>query len=225
MGQPDLRHFPLSRVLPRLAEKAPHQADPFPPSNIMLNAAGQVMVTDFGLAAVAKQLRGRDAGSGTPAYMAPEQLKGREVTKRSDIYSLGAVLYEMFTGRRAFDGGSRGDLKNPSSVTKDVDPAVERVILQCLATGPGDRPETPLAVAMALPGGDPLAAPLAAGETPSPEMVAAAGAEAGIGARGAVLCLAGMAAKAREIARSLGYKTRPDCQPLRERRSTPVYFW
>lgn len=83
------------------------------PSNIMLNAAGQVRVTDFGLAVVADQLRGIDAGSGTPAYMAPEQLERREVTRKSDIYSLGAVLYEIFTGHHAFEGTGRSDLKNP----------------------------------------------------------------------------------------------------------------
>jgi len=54
---------------------------------------------DFGLAAIANQLTGAEVRNGTPAYMAPEQLKGAEVTARSDIYALGLVLYEIFTGR------------------------------------------------------------------------------------------------------------------------------
>ena len=63
----------------------------------------------------------------------------------------------------------------PSQFVEDMDPAVERVILRCLVSEPHERPESALAIAAALPGGDPLAAALATGETPSPEMVAAAG--------------------------------------------------
>ena len=76
------------------------------------------------------------------------------------------------------------------SVVKDLDPAIERVILRCLETEPVARPANVLNVAAALPGGDPLAAALAAGETPSPQMVAAAGEAAGLGPRVAVICLA-----------------------------------
>ncbi len=72
------------------------------PANIMLDGRGQVVVTDFGLAGVAEQIQGNEIRSGTPAYMAPEQLAGKEVSTRSDIYSLGLVLYEVFTGKRAF---------------------------------------------------------------------------------------------------------------------------
>src|SRR5271165_4336283 len=71
------------------------------PANIMLDGRGQVVITDFGLAGVADQIPGSDVRSGTPAYMAPEQLEGKEVNAKSDIYSLGLVLYEIFTGRRA----------------------------------------------------------------------------------------------------------------------------
>src|SRR6202011_2738907 len=69
---------------------------------------------------------------------------------------------------------------SPSSIVRDLDPAVERVILRCLEHDPAQRPAAALQVAAALPGGDPLAAALAAGETPSPEMVAAAGQSEGI---------------------------------------------
>src|SRR5262245_48334228 len=70
------------------------------PANIMLDATGKVRITDFGLAGVA----GEAIRAGTPAYMSPEQLSGGEVTPRSDIYSLGLVLYEIFTGQRALEG-------------------------------------------------------------------------------------------------------------------------
>src|SRR6202049_4331016 len=72
------------------------------PANIMLDGRGQVVITDFGLAGVADNIRGAEVRSGTPAYMSPEQLAGKEVSTRSDIYALGLVLYEVFTGKRAF---------------------------------------------------------------------------------------------------------------------------
>ena len=168
------------------------------PANIMLDGRGQVVMTDFGLAGLTDQIQGADIRSGTPAYMAPEQLAGKEVTAQSDLYSLGLVLYEVFTGKRAFTAEALAELvrggtstpSKPSSVVKDLDPAIERVILRCLEAEPGSRPESALSVAGALPGGDPLAAALAAGETPSPEMVAAAGETAGLASRIAMACLA-----------------------------------
>lgn len=169
------------------------------PANIMLDGRGQVVVTDFGLAGLVEQIPGSDLRSGTPAYMSPEQLTGKEVTVKSDIYSLGLVLYEIFTGKRAFDIESLPELvrarsnstpSKPSTLVKDLDPAVERVILRCLEADPALRPNSVLNVAAALPGGDPLAAALAAGETPSPQMVAAAGETIGLAPRTAVLCLA-----------------------------------
>src|SRR5580700_8145546 len=154
------------------------------PANVMLNGRGQVVVTDFGLAALADEIPGEEIRNGTPAYMAPEQLAGREVTARSDIYSLGLVLYEIFTGKRAFEAASLAELVrlhsetspvSPSTLVKELDPAVESAILRCLDPEPSNRPSSALAVAARLPGGDPLAAALAAGETPSPQMVAASG--------------------------------------------------
>src|SRR5262245_20581541 len=151
------------------------------PSNIMIDGRGRARVTDFGLAALGGEVTGREALAGTPAYMAPEQLAGREVTGRSDIYSLGLVLYELFTGKPPFEARSIPELIrlqettppiSPSSHVREMDPAVERAIQRCLEVAPAHRPASALAVAAALPGGDPLAAAMAAGETPSPEMVA-----------------------------------------------------
>jgi serine/threonine-protein kinase len=168
------------------------------PANIMIDGRGQVLIMDFGLSGFSGQLQG-DIRSGTPAYMSPEQLAGTEVTIRSDIYSLGLLLYELFTGKRAFQAASLMELMEmqeraePASITtlvKDLDPAVERVIQRCLQPDPRQRPASALAVAAALPGGDPLAAALAAGETPSPELVAAAGETEGLPPKVAVPWLA-----------------------------------
>src|ERR1700693_744790 len=113
------------------------------PANIMLDGRGQVVVTDFGLAGVADQIQGAEVRSGTPAYMAPEQLAGKEVSTRSDIYSLGLVLYEVFTGKRAFAANTSGDgdrtPSRPSSVVKDLNPVIERVILRCMENEPSAR--------------------------------------------------------------------------------------
>jgi serine/threonine-protein kinase len=154
------------------------------PSNVMIDEKGDVRVTDFGLAGLLEEFGEGAALEGTPEYMSPEQLAGRELTERSDLYSLGLVLYELYTGRKAFTASTLGDLlrlrksesmpERPSSLVRDIDPSVERVVERCLAPEPKERPASALQVAQALPGGDPLAAALAAGETPSPEMVAAA---------------------------------------------------
>jgi serine/threonine-protein kinase len=167
------------------------------PANVMIDGRGNVLITDFGLAGLADQVAGAEVRNGTPAYMAPEQLAGKEVSVRSDTYSLGLVLYEMFTGKRAERASAGSAPTSPTSFVKDLDPALERVILRCLAADSRQRPGSALAVAAALPGGDPLAAALAAGETPSPEMVAAAGETEGMQVGWAVACmcavLAGMA--------------------------------
>ena len=171
------------------------------PGNIMLDGRGQVLLTDFGLAGLADQITGAEVRNGTPAYMAPEQLAGKEVTVKSDIYSLGLVLYEIFTGKRPFEANTLADLvrvrtestpASLSSLVRDLDPAVERVILRCLEPEPANRPSSALAVSAALPGGDPLAAALAAGETPSPQMVAAAGEDTGLAPRLAIPLFAGV---------------------------------
>jgi serine/threonine-protein kinase len=173
------------------------------PANIMLDKRGNVVVMDFGLAAVADELRGAEVHSGTPAYMAPEQLRGEEVTARSDIFALGMVLYEIFTGKRAYEAVTRAELirleesaqiVSMSSLAAEIDPAVEKAIRRCLDPEPAKRPQTALSVAAALPGGDPLAAALAAGETPSPDLVAASGKTEGLSLKRSIPLAVGLAA-------------------------------
>lgn len=217
------------------------------PANIMIDARGEVHITDFGLAAIAEQLHGAEIQSGTPAYMAPEQLAGQAVSVQSDLYAVGLVLYEMFTGKMPFQANTLAEMArlrqesritNPSTLVADIDKSVERAILRCLEADPKMRPSSALALAAMLPGGDPLAAALAEGETPSPELVAAAGSTEGLSPNIAVPALAAilatailvavalprvhlinlvpmdnppevLAAKAREITKAVGYTDRP----------------
>src|SRR5580765_7010479 len=154
------------------------------PANVLIDSRGEAHITDFGLA-----LRsGEESGgiSGTPAYMAPEQFEGDAISERTDIYALGLILYEIYLGKRPFDAPSFADWKQAHlkktpvrarEVSGEIDPAVEAVIAACLEKDPAKRPASAMAVSAALPGGNALAAVLAAGETPSPELVAASGEE------------------------------------------------
>src|SRR6266581_9073060 len=120
------------------------------PANVMIDGRGKARITDFGLAVLASDLgRGTDgasaravaAGPGTPAYMAPEQMDGRDASARSDVFALGLVLYEMFTGKRAFAAATIPELvrlhqestpASPRNIVEGIDPAIERAILRCL---------------------------------------------------------------------------------------------
>ncbi len=153
------------------------------PANVMIDGKGRARITDFGIAALADNVA-NEASAGTPAYMAPEQLHGLPASIQSDIYALGLVLYETFTGQRRFEARTLEELKSlhaeakPPSLTssvRDIPPDVERIVQRCLERDPQARPASVHAVLAALPGGDPLAAALASGETPTPTMVAAAG--------------------------------------------------
>jgi serine/threonine-protein kinase len=154
------------------------------PANIMIDGEGNARILDFGLGGLAEEFAEEEIRAGTPAYMSPEQIDGKDQTVQSDIYSLGLVLYELFTGKRAFEAPSLNELiklrrsnttpTTPTSIVKGLDPLIEKIIDRCLQKDLEQRPASALQVAAALPGGDPLAAALAAGETPSPEMVAAA---------------------------------------------------
>jgi serine/threonine-protein kinase len=158
------------------------------PANVMIDGRGEVKITDFGLAGAAGDFEGDEIRVGTPAYMAPEQIEGKEVSVRSDLYALGLVLYEVFSGKPAYEGRTPEEIARRSETTPTslsslvggLDPAVAKVVERCLEADPEERPASAAAIAAALPGGDPLAAALAAGETPSPEMLAEAGASAGL---------------------------------------------
>jgi len=156
------------------------------PANIMIDGRGNARITDFGIASrIGESTTGV---AGTPAYMAPEQARGEQATRQSDIYALGLVLYELFTGKLAQDAHSVSEVRTlhqslttgrtlvtPSSLVAEVDPATELAILRCLDPDPACRPQSAIAVIAALPGGDPLAAAVAAGEIPSPQMIALSG--------------------------------------------------
>lgn len=170
------------------------------PSNILVDGRGQAHITDFGLAIKISEDAGEQAG--TPAYMAPEQFRGEPSTPRTDLYALGLVLYELYTGKRPFEGASFAECRQqhlkeipplPSEKTRDLEAGVEATILRCLEKDPARRPASAVAVSSALPGGNALAAVIAAGETPSPDMVAASGEEGALSRSSALLmavCLA-----------------------------------
>lgn len=126
------------------------------PPNVMLDRVGRVRITDFGLARLGEEGAAAGEFAGTPAYMAPEQLAGLGATVRSDLYALGLVLYELFTGRRAFPAATtltellrlrkETAIVPPGQMVREMDPVVERTILHCLATRPEERPVSALAV-------------------------------------------------------------------------------
>jgi hypothetical protein len=153
------------------------------PANVMVDGDGEARITDFGLAMPAHEAIASSIVVGTPAYLAPEQLQGEAATVQSDLYAFGLVMYEMFTGRRARAGRTLRELAEevtteialPSTHVRELDPAIERIITRCLERDPARRPGSAREVFDALPGGDRLAAAVAAGQTPSPRAVAAAG--------------------------------------------------
>jgi len=149
------------------------------PANIMIDGRGRARITDFGLAVPRRELD-PDELSGTPAYMAPEQLTGGGASAKTDLYALGLVLYEMFCGNRPFAAESMEELAarqrdSPPPSPESSSPSLDQIVLRCLDPDPEQRPPSARGVLAALPGGDPLERAVADGETPSPEMVAAAG--------------------------------------------------
>lgn len=151
------------------------------PGNVLLDGMGRAVISDFGLAMFLKD-KPQATLSGTPAYMAPEVLRGAPASPQSDLYSLGALLYELLTGELAFGSTSPRDLMlngrtppvRPSQYVHDLDPRVERLVLQCLEPDPARRPASAAWLNEHLPGEDPLHEALAMGLTPTRAMVAAA---------------------------------------------------
>ena len=120
------------------------------PANVMINQQGQIVLTDFGIARIvgATQFTATGALSGTPAYMSPEQGQGEKADERSDIYSLGVMLYEMVTGIVPYDADTpfavimkhiNEPLPMPRTVNPDIPEPIERVILKAMSKNPDDR--------------------------------------------------------------------------------------
>lgn len=127
------------------------------PGNVLIDQGGHVFLTDFGIARYAEQT-GSTSAIGTPVYMAPEQIRGERVTAETDIYSLGVMLFEMFTGRRPFRpedqypeeaGASQAERlryahlyfqpPNPRDVNPNLSPEIADVLLQALEKDPRRR--------------------------------------------------------------------------------------
>jgi serine/threonine protein kinase len=130
------------------------------PANIMRTSEGQIKVMDFGIAKIPSSTL-TQAGSvlGTPSYMSPEQIRGEDLDGRSDLFSLGCVLYELFTGVKPFRGATLPALShqithiNPLSASQQnpqIPPACDEVVNKALAKNPADRYARGKAMARAL---------------------------------------------------------------------------
>jgi len=133
------------------------------PSNIILQSNGQIKITDFGIAHIEdpSALVQTQAGEilGTPAYMSPEQVLSRPVDGRSDLFSLGIILYELCTGRRPFGGENMAAIfhaitqdhpPEPTQINPAISQELSQIILKCLRKMPDDRFEAGHALARAL---------------------------------------------------------------------------
>ncbi|HWP82938.1 MAG TPA: tetratricopeptide repeat protein [Bacteroidota bacterium] len=120
------------------------------PANLIITTRGEIKIVDFGIAKLADQTKATRGAptAGTAAYMAPEQILGNEADHRSDLFSLGVVLYEMVTGRRPFLGEHEPALlysivntipPPPSSIVPDISPELDRIILKLLEKDPARR--------------------------------------------------------------------------------------
>jgi serine/threonine protein kinase len=131
------------------------------PENIMVRKDGIVQIMDFGLAKLAGTSRLTKMGStvGTLGYMSPEQVQGLEADHRSDIFSLGVLLYEMIAGRSPFNGAHESailyeivnvDVPPMTSIKPELDPALDAIVLECLEKDPSERYQSVAEVAKEL---------------------------------------------------------------------------
>ncbi len=148
------------------------------PANVMVDSSGRVILTDFGIAKIltGPQFTATGATIGTPAYMAPEQSLGEPGDHRSDIYSLGAMLYQLATGELPFDADTpmaimlkaiNEDLPSPRSVNPNLPESMERVIIKSMTKQPEDRYQSVEAMLEDLETLGAAARPAAAASTPA----------------------------------------------------------
>ena len=156
--------FSVGRVL-RIAEQvleglaAAHETGiihrDLKPANLLLSDDEELKIVDFGLASVRHQSGSRLTQSGilvgTPEYISPEQITGHDVDARTDLYSLGAVLYELASGRQPFAGANavnvlfqhlEAEIPRLSTVVAGIPPAVDELVMRCISRFPDDRPES-----------------------------------------------------------------------------------
>ncbi|WP_437767240.1 serine/threonine-protein kinase [Sorangium sp. So ce281] len=145
------------------------------PENVLVGVDGTARLLDFGIAKARGRLSTTRGGQikGKLAYMAPEQVLCADVTRRTDVFAAGAVLWEALAGRRLFDGGDEGDLiravleepiRPPSSLAAHVPPALDAIVLRALERNPEGRYPTARELAVAIEDAVPLASPRAVGE-------------------------------------------------------------
>ena len=129
------------------------------PGNLMVSATGAVKITDFGIARTTDVMTMTGHVLGTPNYMSPEQVVGKTVDGRSDLFSVGVVLYEMATGERPFDGQSVTTIMYkivhetpvaPNKLDRAIHPGLSRIIEKCLAKSPEERYQSAAEVSSAL---------------------------------------------------------------------------
>ena len=120
------------------------------PQNIIVSYDGEVKLIDFGIAKAAGKASKTQAGilKGKFGYMSPEQVRGRPIDRRSDIFSLGVVLFELLTLERCFQGESdfstlekvrNVDIRRPATLNRDIPPELERIVLKALSRNPEER--------------------------------------------------------------------------------------
>lgn len=157
VDRPDLSMVEIDHIFTQIADTLSYAHDQgvihrdIKPSNIMLDHRGDVFLTDFGIAKLVEstiEFTSTGNVTGTPFYMSPEQAQGQKVDQRSDVYSLGVVLYEMLTGQVPYEAETslavilkklQEPLPQPSSINPAISPIMEAVVRKALEANPAQR--------------------------------------------------------------------------------------